>query len=111
MQRYAGPPAPLEGQVFVDPTGGFWKVKRLTVADSPVGFYLVHLCHGPSIAQLEDSLVLGPREFAALLQDRGLTPHADALAGAGEAARRGSNYTTTWTDDTSAQGAVPGGET
>jgi hypothetical protein len=66
------PPAPREGQVFVDCDGGLWKVKRLTLAESPPGFYLVHLCHGSSLDALKDSMILGPREFAALLRERDL---------------------------------------
>ena len=72
--RYDGPPPPTEGQTFKDGTGGVWKVKRLTLAENPVGFYLVHLCFGVNLDSLDDSLVLGPREFAALVRDRDLRP-------------------------------------
>ena len=59
----------------MDDGGGLWKVTRLTVAQNPIGFYLVHLSYGPTLDELRDSLVLGPREFAALVRDRGLKPH------------------------------------
>jgi hypothetical protein len=75
QQTYDGPPPPLEGQAFTDRDGGHWKVKRLTVAANPVGFYLVHLCYGHSVDSLDDSMVLGPREFAALVRDRDLKQH------------------------------------
>jgi hypothetical protein len=76
---YAAPPTPLEGQVFADGDGGFWKVKRLTLAQNPVGFYLVHLCYGKTLDSLDDSLILGPREFAALIRDRDLQPRLKSL--------------------------------
>lgn len=65
---YDGPPPPLEGQEFIDALGGFWKVKRLTLATNPAGFYLVHLCFGPTRESIGDSMILGPasslRSFA-----------------------------------------------
>lgn len=76
---YDAPPAPSEGQLFVDTDGGIWKVKRLTVAENPVGFYLVHLCYGPTVEKLDDSMVLGPREFHALIRDRDLKPHLHSV--------------------------------
>jgi hypothetical protein len=78
-QTYEGPPPPREGQSFTDREGGHWKVKRLTVAENPRGFYLVHLCYGPSVDSLDDSMVLGPREFAALVRDRDLKPHLHSV--------------------------------
>lgn len=72
LATYDGPPPPLAGQVFVDSSGGFWKVARLTIAENPKGFYLVHLSFGPSPESVESSMVLGPREFAALVRDRDL---------------------------------------
>jgi hypothetical protein len=93
--------------VFADPTGGFWKVKRLTLADDPAGFYLVHLCFGPSLEQLQDPLVLGPREFSAFLHDRRLRPHV-AAPSAGSGAGAGT-YSKTWTEGSSDNGpAAPG---
>lgn len=71
---YDAPPPPALGQVFTDADGGVWKVRRLTVAETPVGFYLVHIAYGVNLDALGDSLVLGPREFAALVRDRDLTP-------------------------------------
>lgn len=71
---YAAPPPPQEGQHFVS-LGTFWFVKRLTMSDDPVGFYLVTLSHGPTIHTMHESLVLGPQEFAKLVRDRGLKPH------------------------------------
>lgn len=79
QRQYDAPPPPKDGQVFIDGTGGFWKVKRLTIADNPVGFYLVHLCYGVNLDALDDSLVLGPREFAALARDRDLRPHLHSV--------------------------------
>lgn len=76
---YDAPPPPREGQLYVDGVGGFWKVKRLTIAQNPAGFYLVHLCFGESLDTLDDSMVLGPREFAALLRDRDLRPHLHSV--------------------------------
>ena len=76
---YAGPPAPLLGQVFADEDGGFWKVARLTVAKAPVGFYLVHLCYGTTLDSLDESMILGPREFAALTRERGLKQHLQSV--------------------------------
>jgi hypothetical protein len=69
---YDAPPPPKEGQLFGDSQGGVWKVRRLTIAPNPVGFYLVHMAYGPGIDDLRDSLVLGPREFAALVRERDL---------------------------------------
>lgn len=43
----------------MDSGGGIWKVKRLTVAENPVGFYLVHLCYGPTLEQLDESMIFG----------------------------------------------------
>lgn len=73
--RYEGPDAPPQGQVYVDSQGNYWKARRVTRADSPRGFFIVHLQHGVSEDQLRDSIVLGPREFAALVKDRKLKPH------------------------------------
>jgi hypothetical protein len=78
-RAYDAPPPPREGQLYVDGAGGFWKVKRLTVAQNPAGFYLVHLCYGEQLDSLDDSMVLGPREFAALLRDRDLRPHLHSV--------------------------------
>lgn len=74
QDRYWGPEAPAEGQVYIDTTGGLWKVKRLTVAENPAGFYLVHLTYGASLERMTDSMILRPREFAALCRDRDLRP-------------------------------------
>ena len=79
QRTFDGPPPPREGQLYVDGSRGFWKVKRLTVAENPVGFYLVHLCFGHTMESLDDSMVLGPREFAALLRDRDLRPHLHSV--------------------------------
>lgn len=79
-QTYDGPPPPAEGQVFLDRDNGIWRVKRLTMAPTPVGFYLVHVSYGTALDKLEDSLVLGPREFAALVRDRDLKPHLHSVA-------------------------------
>lgn len=76
---YDAPPPPKEGQVFTDAAGGFWKVKRLTVAENPAGFYLVHLCYGSTLESLDDSMILGPREFAALARDRDLKAHLHSV--------------------------------
>ena len=71
-RRYDAPPPPSEGQLFIDGQDGLWKVARLTIAENPVGFYLVHLCYGPTLDTLSESMILGPREFAALVRDRNL---------------------------------------
>lgn len=76
---YDGPPPPKDGQVFVDGRAGFWKVKRLTIAQNPVGFYLVHLAYGSTLDVMDDSMVLGPREFAALVRDQDLKPHLHSV--------------------------------
>jgi hypothetical protein len=76
---YDGPPPPLAGQLFVDSDASFWKVTRLTRAENPAGFYLVHLAYGTSIDTLEHAMVLGPREFAALERDRDLKPHLQVV--------------------------------
>lgn len=76
---YDAPPPPLEGQIFTDAAGGFWKVKRLTLAEHPAGFYLVHLCYGSTLESLDDSMILGPREFAALTRDRDLKAHLHSV--------------------------------
>lgn len=72
---YDGPPPPAEGQVFVDVAGGYWRVRRVTVAESAVGFYLLHLTDGRTLDALVDSMVVGHREFAALARDRDLKPY------------------------------------
>lgn len=77
--NFVGPPPPAEGQVFVDPAGCYWKVRRLTIAEAPAGFYLVHLSFGTSLDKLVDSMVLGPREFAALIRERDLRPHLHSV--------------------------------
>jgi hypothetical protein len=77
--RYDGPDAPAQGQVFVDNSGGFWRVRKLTMAPTPRGFYLVHMEYGQSLDALSDSMVLGPREFAALVRDRNLRPHLHSV--------------------------------
>ena len=74
LRSYAAPPPPVEGQHFASP-GVFWVVKRVTLADDPVGFYLVTLCHGPTLESLHESMVLGPHEFAKLVRERRLRPH------------------------------------
>jgi hypothetical protein len=79
FRTFDAPPPPMEGQLFTGADGGFWKVKRLTVAENPVGFYLVHLCYGRSLDFLDDSMILGPREFAALLRDQELRPHLHSV--------------------------------
>lgn len=71
-RTFEGPVAPPEGQIYKDSAGAFWKVRRLTVAENPIGFYLVHLAFGQSLDSMEESLVLGPREFAALVRERDL---------------------------------------
>lgn len=71
---YDGPAAPIEGQIYTDSGGGFWKVRRLTIAEKPAGFYLVHLAYGESLDTMGESLILGPREFAALVRERDLSP-------------------------------------
>jgi hypothetical protein len=63
---------PSEGQLFVDRANGIWKVRRVTFADSPVGFFIVHLNFGTDLSRMGESMVLGPREFAVLVRDRGL---------------------------------------
>lgn len=73
--RYDGPDAPPSGQVFVDREGNYWKARKVTHADSPPGFFIVHMQHGVSEHELRDSMVLGPREFAALVRERELKPH------------------------------------
>lgn len=77
--NYDAPPPPVEGQLFSDAHGAFWKVKRLTLAENPRGFYLVHLCHGSTLDALDDSMILGPREFAALTRDRDLKPYLHSV--------------------------------
>jgi len=62
----------LEGQLFREPEGGLWKVRKLTVAENPAGFFLVHLMHGKDVRGLREALVLGPREWAALIRERDL---------------------------------------
>ena len=79
VEKYDGPPPPGEGQLFRDSKGGFWKVQRLTLAATPAGFYLVHVCFGASLDKLEESMVLGPREFAALVRERDLKPHLHSV--------------------------------
>lgn len=79
QSTYDGPPAPREGNLYVDSTGAFWKVKKVTTTDNPAGFYIVHMCHGPTVDDMDDSLVLGPREFAALARDRDLRTHLHAV--------------------------------
>lgn len=54
-------------------------MKRLTIASNPVGFYLVHLCYGQSLESSDDSMVVGPREFAALIGDRDLKPYPHSV--------------------------------
>ncbi len=79
LPAYDAPPAPREGQVFIDTSGGYWKVKRLTLAENPAGFYLVHLGYGTKLESLNDSMILGPREFAALTRERDLKPHLHSV--------------------------------
>jgi hypothetical protein len=74
QERYDGPLPPSDGELFIDHQEGLWKVARLTIAENPVGFYLVHLCYGPDLDSLSESMILGPREFAALVRDRNLRP-------------------------------------
>lgn len=79
QRQYDAPPPPPEGQIFIDGSGAFWKVQRLTVTDNPAGFYLVHLCYGATLDTMDDSMVLGPREFAALSRDRDLRVQRRAI--------------------------------
>jgi hypothetical protein len=37
-------------------------------------FYIVQLSYGPTQESMPDRMVLGPREFAALVRDKALTP-------------------------------------
>lgn len=78
-RTYHAPSAPVAGQVYLDSAGGVWKVRRLTVAENPVGFYLVHLAFGPSASELSDSMILGPHEFAALVREQDLRPHLHSV--------------------------------
>jgi hypothetical protein len=77
--KYDGPPAPQVGQLYVDNSGSFWKVARITVAQNPVGFYLLHLCYGESLDDLKESMIVGPREFAALARERDLRSHLHSV--------------------------------
>lgn len=77
--RYDGPSAPMQGQMFIDREGGYWRVRKLTTAPAPKGFYLVHMEYGATIDALSDTMVLGPREFAALVRDRDLRPHLHSI--------------------------------
>lgn len=80
LDGYEPPPrAPRPGQAYTDSSGGFWQVKQLTVTNNPAGFYLVHLSHGSSLDTLSDSMVIGPRAFAALVHDRDLRPHLHSV--------------------------------
>lgn len=78
-QANAAPSPPLAGQVFSDNSQGFWKVRRLTFAERPVEFYLVHLSYGPSVDDQTESCILGPREFAALVRERELKPYLHSV--------------------------------
>jgi hypothetical protein len=73
--RFEASPPPMKGQIFIDREGAYWEVRRLTTAETLPDFYLVHLSYGPSLDKLEPCLVVGPREFAALVRDRNLQTH------------------------------------
>jgi hypothetical protein len=72
-------PPPVAGQVYVDASNDYWTVKRVTIAEAPPGFYLVHLDCGPSRGAVTRNMVLGPRAFAALMRDRRLQPHFEIV--------------------------------
>lgn len=56
----------------MDNSQTYWRVQNITTSANFPGFYLVHLRFGPAPTTLEDTRVLSPREFAALIRERGL---------------------------------------
>lgn len=67
------PPPPAVGTAYVDADGIHWLVHRLTSSDSFPDFYLVHLRFGPSPDAMDESWVLAPSEFDALVRGKDLT--------------------------------------
>jgi hypothetical protein len=72
-------PPPPAGQVYVDASSSFWRVKRVTHAANPEGFYLVHLECGPTLSHVSDAGVLGPRAFATLVRERNMRAHFELV--------------------------------
>ena len=71
MSTPGWPAAPAEGAAFVDVDGVRWVVRSLTRSDNFPEFYLVHLRFVRADGA-EGTEVYGPREFAAVVRERGL---------------------------------------
>ncbi len=65
-------PAPTEGSTFVDDEGTRWMVESITRSDNFPDFYLVHLRFWVTPESSEETRVLAPREFAALVREKRL---------------------------------------
>jgi hypothetical protein len=74
MPQVQYPPAPEAGQRYTDEMGNHWLIRSITRAQGFDGFYAVVLAHGPTLDELPDITVLGPREFLTFVADNGLTP-------------------------------------
>jgi hypothetical protein len=66
-----GPAAPAEGAAYVDLDGVRWVVRSITRSENFPDFYLVHLRFVRADGA-EGTEVYGPREFAAVVRERGL---------------------------------------
>ena len=64
-------PAPAEGAAYVDLDGVRWVVRSITRSENFPDFYLVHLRFTRADGA-EGTEVYGPREFAAVVRERGL---------------------------------------
>lgn len=71
MSDSARPAAPAAGAAFVDQDGVRWVVRSITRSDNFPDFYLVHLRFVRADGA-EGTEVYGPREFAAVVRERGL---------------------------------------
>lgn len=67
------PAAPAEGTAYVDLEGVRWRITSITRSDNFTDFYLVHI-RFTTASGVEGTEVFGPREFAAIVRERGLSP-------------------------------------
>jgi hypothetical protein len=68
------PPAPEPNTRYVDADNTHWYVRGVVRDERLGGFYIVQLSFGPTQESMPDRIVLGPREFAALVRDKALRP-------------------------------------
>lgn len=71
MSDSGRPAAPAVGAAFLDQDGIRWEVRSITRSENFPDFYLVHLRFAKADGA-EGTEVYGPREFAAVVRERGL---------------------------------------